>query len=172
MHCSGEFISNIVTRDKKTADLKVALNIKELNDHIEHLYFKMNPTENILGLVSKDCFMASIDLKDAYFVDLVASEQRKFHRFFCEGKLYQFCCIPFGLSPVPRVITKLMTPAMLVFRRMGQESEEYIDDISLMGRIMLATQQNFNDTKTVITNLGIIINDNKSVLTPTKKLMI
>ena len=37
--------------------------------------------------VSKDCFMASTDLKDAFFVIPLASKHRRFLRFFWEGKL-------------------------------------------------------------------------------------
>ena len=38
------------------------------NEYIEYLHFKINSFENILELVSKNCFMASIDLTDVYFV--------------------------------------------------------------------------------------------------------
>ena len=77
--------------------------------------------------------MPSIDFKDAYFVIPTASEHREFHRFFSEGKLYQLCCLPFGLSTAPTVFTKLMRPSMSDLRRMGHESEDYINVIWICG---------------------------------------
>ena len=67
-------MSNIFTKDRTTADLKVILNMKELNEHIKYLHFKMNTTENVLEFLSKDCFMVSINLKDACFVIPIASD--------------------------------------------------------------------------------------------------
>ena len=66
-----------------------------------------------------DC---SIDLKDAYFTVLIAPKNRKYLRFFWQGKSYQFCCLPFGLSPAPRIFTKIM-------KQMRHESADYIDNI-------------------------------------------
>lgn len=126
-HCSGEFISNIFTRDKKTADLKIILNIKELNEH--YLYFKLNSTENILELVSKD--------KDNILYSPYSVRAKKISQIFLRMKVVRFV-----LSPVPRVFTKLMKPTILVFRRMSPELADYMDEISLIGRSMLATQQN------------------------------
>ena len=161
-------MSNIFTKDRTTADLKVILNIKELNEHIKHLHFKMNTTENVLEFLSKHYFMVSINLKDTCFVIPIASDQRKFCRFFCKGNLYHFCCLPFGLSTASRVFIKLMKPTMLVTRWKGHKLTDYIDDIWLMGRIISAAQQNIYDTKTEFINLGIIINNKKLMLTPTK----
>ena len=94
----------------------------------------MNSFEKILELVSKNCFMASIDLTDAYFVAEIPTSYRKYLRFYWDGKLYQFCCLPFGLSPAPRIFTKIMKPPMSLLRQMGHESADYIDNIWLTGR--------------------------------------
>ena len=75
--------------------------------------------EKILEIVSKDCLMPSTDFKDAYFVVSIASDLTKFLRLFCEEKLYQFCCLPFGLPPALIVFTKIMRPPTSDFRRIG-----------------------------------------------------
>lgn len=42
--------------------------------------------------------MASIDLKDAYYVIQIAESDRKFLMFFFDNALYEFICLPFGLN--------------------------------------------------------------------------
>ena len=64
----------------------------------------------VTKLVEKDCFMASIDLKDAYYSVPIAREDRKYLRFKWQGSLYQFTCLPNGLSCASRKFTKLLKP--------------------------------------------------------------
>ena len=85
-------------------------------------------------------------------------------------KMYQFCCLPFSLSPAPRIFTKIMKPPMTVLRQMGHESADYIDDIRLLGKTKMEVEQNIIDNRAILPNLGFIINDGKSVFNPTKKL--
>ena len=93
------------------------------------MYFKLNSTENILELVYKD--------KDNILYSPYSVRAKKISQIFLRMKVVRFV-----LSPVPRVFTKLMKPTILVFRRMSPELADYMDEISLMGRSMLATQQN------------------------------
>ena len=60
------------------------------------------------SLVQQRDWMVSIDLKDAYLSVMVAEEHRKHLRFQWEDQLYEFLCLPFSLSSVPRTFTKSM----------------------------------------------------------------
>lgn len=53
-------------------------------------YFKLENYRTAMRLVSKNCYMCSIDLKDAYFTINVHNDSRKFLRFCWLGKLYDF----------------------------------------------------------------------------------
>ena len=72
----------------------------------------MDTLYTIIKLVEKDCFMASIDLKDAYYSVPIAASYRKYLKFSWKGSLYQFTCLPKGLSCGPRKFTKLLKPAL------------------------------------------------------------
>ena len=72
-----------------------------------------------IQLVRPNCFLASIDLKDAYFSVPIAQEHRKFLRFQWQNKLYEFTCLPFGLACAPRVFTKVMKPLVASLRSLG-----------------------------------------------------
>lgn len=66
-HESREFLSPIFVVDKSVDGKRFILNLKELNKAIKYQHFKMDNIHNTLSMVTKNCFMASIDLKNAYF---------------------------------------------------------------------------------------------------------
>ena len=67
VHEPGEFISHILTVPKKDGTVRLILNLKKLNSFIKNSHFKMDTIRTILGLVTPNCWMASLDLKDAYY---------------------------------------------------------------------------------------------------------
>ena len=132
--------------------------------------FLMSLLEKIVELVIAGSSMASIDLNDAHFTVPIAHRNRKYLRFFWQGKLHQFYCLPFGLSPAPRISTKIMKPPMTILRLMGHESADYVDDKWLVSKPKMEVEQNIIGTKTILTNLSFIINDGKSVFNFMEKL--
>jgi len=107
-HSDNEIISDIFLRDKNDGTHRTILNLKKLNLYAEKVYFKMDTLHTITKLIEKDCFMASIDLKDAYYSVPITREDRKYLRFLWQGTLFQFTCLPNGLSCAPRKFTKLL----------------------------------------------------------------
>ena len=63
---SHDFISKIFLRPKKDGSHRLILNLKSFNQNVTYHHFKMDTLHSILKLVKKDCWMASVDLKDAY----------------------------------------------------------------------------------------------------------
>ncbi len=49
-------------------------------------------------------WLTKIDLKDAYF-NIPVAQKQKFLRFSIENEIYQFTCLPFGLSGAPWAFT-------------------------------------------------------------------
>ena len=78
MHCCNEIISDVFVREKKDGTHRMILNLKNLNQHANKLHFKMDTLNTITKLVDKDCFMAFIDLKDAYYYVPKAAIYRKY----------------------------------------------------------------------------------------------
>ena len=81
--CNGEFVSNIFARDKKDGSLRVILNLIDLNQFITYHHFKMDTIDTVINLMITNCFMASIDLSNAYFSIPVLHSHRRFLRFKC-----------------------------------------------------------------------------------------
>jgi len=80
-------------------------------------------------LLSRGDYMASLDLKDAYYLVPVHEEYRKYLHFKFQNNLFQFTCLPFGLCTSPYVFTKIMKPVMNKLRSSGMLCIIYIDDL-------------------------------------------
>ena len=65
-HEPGEFISPIFPVLKSDGGMRIILNLKEFNESVEYLHFKMDSIKVVLANVTEGCFMASLDLKQAY----------------------------------------------------------------------------------------------------------
>ena len=65
-HSPGEYISNVFLRNKSVGGFRVILDLSELNQRIRYTHFKMDDLRSAMSLMTQGCYMASIDLSDAY----------------------------------------------------------------------------------------------------------
>ena len=113
-------------------------------------------------LMKLGSFMASIDLKDAYYSVSIHSDFQKYLKFSWRGQLYKFFCFPNGLAPCPRQFTKLLKPVFSTFRKLGHISVVHIDDTWLTSKDYDSCVNNVAETILIptqeITFLGFIFN--------------
>ena len=126
----------------------------------------MDTLFHVIQLMTPGCFMASVDLKDAYYSIPVAQEDRKYLRFVWENTLYQFTCLPNGLAEAPRKFTKILKVPFSELRGQGHESSVYLDDSALFGLTFDDCVQNITSTVETLDSLGFTIHPDKSVTFP------
>ncbi|CAG2218445.1 unnamed protein product [Mytilus edulis] len=61
------YYSNIFIRPKKDGSVRVILNLKSFNDNVVKKHFKMETLHTAINNIKLNQFMASVDLKDAYY---------------------------------------------------------------------------------------------------------
>ena len=119
----------------------------------------------IKDLVSPADFLASFDLKEAYFSIPIFSLIAKIC-FFWGGELFQFTCIPIGYSLAPRVFTKVLKPVLAFIHFKDISAIISIDDIL----VIAVTADEYRQYRSLLIerleSLGIKINFEKSHLTP------
>lgn len=164
----GQFLSSIFLVPKSNGEMRFILNLKKLNKFVSLEHFKMEDVRTAVKLMNRDCFMANLDLKEAYFLVLINEHDRKFLRFCFNGTLFEFSALPFGLCTAPCIFTKLLKPVMATLRSRGFLSVNYLDDILCLGDSYSSCLQNISETINLLTELGFIINFEKSVLIPSK----
>ena len=96
---------------KKGGGLRPILDLRQLNTHLKILIFHMLRTADVLQGIKQGDWLTTIDLKDAYFTSL-SHLGKQFLRFAFEGRAYQFCVLPFGISLAPRVFTRCVAAAL------------------------------------------------------------
>ena len=166
----GEFISPIFVRPKKNGEYRMILNLKALNQYVEYHHFKMDTFETALNLIKPNCFLASVDIRHAYYSVPIDEQYRKFLRFMWKGKIFQYSCLPNGLASAPRLFTKLMKVVYATLRRMGHVNMGYIDDSLLIGDTFEECTKNVHDTVQLLETLGFLVHRDKSVFEPSKNI--
>nr|CAI5832776.1 unnamed protein product [Callosobruchus analis] len=134
------------------------LNLKYFNKFVDSPHFQMEDYRTVLRLIRQGHFMTTVDLKDAYFAVPIAETERKYLRFIYKGQLFEFNCLPFGLSSAPHCFTKIMKPVLAYFRREGIFFVNYLDDFIILAK----NYQTCLDHTTLVVNtlqqLGFTIN--------------
>ena len=166
----NEVLSPVFTRPKKDGSHRMILNLSRLNEDVRYEHFKMDTLHSALDLVIKDCWFASIDLKDAYYCVPISDDYTQILRFMWKGQRYEFKALPNGLSCGPRKFTKLLKPVFSVLRKHGHVSTAFLDDSLLLGITQEDCINNILDTLKILKRLGFIVHPSKSVLAPTKQI--
>ena len=127
----------------------------------------MDTVNTCFTLLSRNSYLASVDLRDAYYSVPVAKQHRKYLKFSWNGNLYQFTAMPNGLACTPRYFTKLMKPLFATLRQKGYISTSYLDDVLLFGDDYDSCVDNLIATVDLLQSFGFIIHPEKSVFHPT-----
>ena len=78
------------------------LNVKSLDQYVEYHHFKLDTIWTAVHMMTPGCYMASIDLKDAYYSVCIDDLHQKYLKFSWKGNLYPFTSFPNGLALCPR----------------------------------------------------------------------
>lgn len=165
-HCDGEFISNLFLREKPNGRHRVILDLTTLNNSIKYEKFKMSNLSTALELMSEGCYMASIDLSDAYYSVPIHPDHRQYLRFVWKGDLYQFVGMPNGLACAPRIFTKLMVPVFTCLREQNMICFNYLDDSFIMDYDFESSENTTLTLASLLQSLGFFVHPQKSVFHP------
>ena len=166
--CSGQYVANIFLRHKKDQSHRVILNLRELNQHITYVHFKMDNLRTALDLVTNKAWFCTIDLKDAYYSLSIKPSHRKFLRFYWEDSLFEFTCLPQGLSEGPRKFTAVVKVILAELRRLGIIIIGYLDDTLILADSERECYNAVFRAVSMFDKAGFTIHPDKSVLDPTQ----
>ena len=157
-----QFVSDIFLAQKPNGKYRLILNLKNLNRFISTKHFKLEDGRTVTKLMNQNCFMASLDLKNAYYLVPMHRSSQRYLRFKFDNTLFEFTRLPFGLNTPPYVFTKILKPVVAHLRKRGYRSVIYLDDLLLIGESFSDCLQNVAETQRLLQDLGFIINIHKS----------
>ena len=158
----GDYISPIFLRAKKDGTFKMVLNLKSLTAFVTYHHFKMDTDLTAINIMKPNCFVVTIDLKDACYFVPIFQDHQKLLKFSWKGQYYKFTAFPYSLALCPRNLRFL--------RSLGHLSVAYIDDLYLQGDTYEECLQNAIDTIQIFDKLGLIVHPKKSVFKPVQSI--
>ena len=147
------------------------LNLKKLNEFGKYEHLKMDGIKTIISLVTRNCFIATIDLKDAYSVSIGRLFQ-KFLKFKWKDKLHRFTCFQNGLRSCSRKSTKSNKVPITTLHFKNVPLSGYIDDFFTKRDTFSICEENVHKTMRLYDKLGFVINFKKSQIVLTEGIRI
>ena len=169
IHERKEFVSPVFLTKKSDGGHRLILNLKKLNEFIKFEHFKMSSISNVLEMIYENCYMATVDLKDAYYSVKMHEKFQCYLKFAWDEKLYKFVCFPNGLSPCPRRFTKLTNVPMSHLRIQKHPICGYIDDFITCGKTPEKCSDSVGNIVSIFQQLGFVIHPEKSQLKPSQQ---
>lgn len=169
LHPHG-FVSNLFVVDKTDGGQRPVINLKDFNQWLVYRHFKMEGIHLLRDLLQPNIWMVRLDLQDAYLSVPVFPPHRRFLLFIWKGKVFEFATLPFGLSSAPWCFTKVLKPVVETLRAKGLRLIVYLDDILLLEQCPLHLSQRLREAIDLLSHLGFVINERKSLLSPTRQI--
>ena len=162
------FYSRLFLVEKATGGWRPVIDLSHLNDFVQLTPFKMETVASVLLSVREGDFLASLDLKDAYFQIPIHGSSRKLLRFMSEGTVYQFRALCFGLSTAPQVFTRVFAAVSAWAHARGIRLLRYLDDWLVLSSSEKKAKESIRELLSLCRTLGIVINEKKSDLVPSQ----
>ena len=163
------FYSRLFLVEKSSGGWRPVIDLSPLNEFVQQTLFRMETPNSVLLTVRKNNFLASIDLKDAYFQILVHPSSRKLLRFVSNDMVYQFKSLCFGLSTATQVFTRVFAAVSSWAHARGIRLLRYLNDWLILSTSQIKTRQHVDRLLSLCRSLGIVITE-KSDLSPSRSI--
>lgn len=167
------FYSHVFVVRKPAGKFRLILNLRTLNKSIRYKHFRMETVFTIKNLLYPNCFMATLDLRDAYLHIPIHPAFQKFLRLAVKTGMgtrhFQFQALPFGLSSAPRIFTKVLGEVLAPLRLKAITVIPYLDDLLIVAKSYQRLLEDLQAVQDFLQSLGWLINKEKSSLIPAQK---
>ena len=133
-----------------------------------YTHFEMETINSILTMITPTCYIAKLDIKNAYYSFPILEEHQKYLNFLFGWKLYQFICLPNGLCSGPRKFTKLLKVPLAYLHNRLINIAAYITDLFTCSPSYVKCKQNIKCSFNLLESLGFIVHPEKSLFVPTR----
>lgn len=166
----GGFVNSVFLVEKSNSTIherkfRLILNMKAINEnYIVHEKFKMESLNSCLCLIQENCYMASLDLKNAYHTIPIWEPHKKYLQFCVDDQFYNYKVLPQGYKDSPRIFTRVLKPVLSFLRVSGIFCSIYIDDLYIQGDSFIECENNVRVAYKVFRSLGFDISEKSSFI--------
>lgn len=156
----SEYCNPLRIVDKKDGEIRICVDARYLNEHIEAEHEGPPDINDILQKYEGMTVFSTTDLTQGFLQIPLKKESRKYTAFIFDGRAYQFCRIPFGIKTVSNRFVRALNG---IFKG---ECEEfctiYIDDMLITSRTFFEHLEHLEKIFYRIQKAGLTINFKKS----------
>ena len=151
----------LITKDERHKRRLVVDYSQTVNRFTNLDAYQLPRIDDQINEIAKNEIYITLDLKSAYYQIPLAPEDREYTAFEANGKLYQYCRLPFevcnGVSAFQRIIDNMIEKHNL------QKPYAYIDNITVAGVDQNEHDKNLKALMDAAETDGFTFNQNKSV---------
>ena len=164
---SSPWNSPIVLVKKKDGSVRFCIDFRQLNKVTKRDTYPIPLIEDCLDCLSGARSFSSLDLKSGYFQCPLAEEDREKTAFVTpDGGLFEFKCLPFGLSNGPSTFERLMDS--ILRGRKWKHCLVYLDDLCVFGASLEQHNERLRDILECLDRANLSLNVKKCSFGSTK----
>ena len=172
---SVPFCVNPLTVAENESKLRLVLDMSYVNDFLDVPSFKYEGLSNFSDMVSENDYAIKFDLTSGYHHIEIHREHKKYLGFkwiYEDGtvRYFVFDVLPFGCASACHAFTKIMRALLKKWRSFGLRVIIYIDDGICVSDGFEKGQEAGFRIKSDLESAGFVINQKKSIWSPTQKI--
>jgi hypothetical protein len=164
-------VSPLWTADKKNGKMRLIFDLSFQNTFLGPAPFSLDDLRVVQSLVTKDCYFASIDLRDAFLHLRHSPSSSGFLGFEWLGTFYAYLVTPFGSKYSPIYFASVMLQVARELRHQGVTLNIFYDDILIIGSSPEEVNRSVLRTLCLLYRLGLTVNFEKSELSPVQNII-
>lgn len=166
-----KFIAGLFLRPKPGGSHRLIVDLSPLNEYLKKEHFKMESLQDALDMLEENDWMCKVDLKNAYYSIPIRRAHQPYLAFIWQGRTWMFTRLCFGLSPAPRIFTKILKPVLKWLRAQGAKLVAYIDDFWVAHACKRKCRELTLKLVQCLSNLGFTVSGEKSIREPVQFLV-
>ena len=113
------WFSPIFLVPKSDGKYTLILNLKSFNESVAYEHFKMEDLRTATNMMTKGCYMASVDLRHAYYSVRVNTEYQNFFEIQMERKALHLHLPTKWFVMLPKIFHKTIKTCLWTFKEQG-----------------------------------------------------
>jgi len=152
---SSEWVSPIVVAMKKDGDIRICVDLREVNRAVIPDTFPLPHLEDLLSSLSGATVFSKIDLKSAYHQIPLHEDSKHLTTFITHCGLYRYNRVCFGLASAPSAFQRIMSQVLEDLAGVLC----YLDDILVFGSTVTEHDERLRAVLERIKSTGLTLND-------------
>ena len=151
----------VVTRNENHKKRLVIDYSETINRFTQLDAYPMPRIDDTVNQIAQYTVFSTVDLKSAYHQVPIKEEEKKYTAFEANGRLYQFCRIPFGVTNGAAAFQRTMDN--LISEEALKDTFAYLDNITICGRDQAHHDENLGRFMEAAKKRNLVFNEGKCV---------